>query len=545
MAAVIRLGCLALFALLAPAPIATVHLQPAPALATIAQVLVDPTARLTLRDVMAPGAAFVPASSLPPIAEGISPRVYWFRLRLDASGSPQAWALTYAYKVTRIELYLPGSGARPIAAAGFDLARADDALTPGVMVLPPTALRGRLLYLRVASVVDPRSIAFAPLAKAMPIALQRRVTFGFFCGFYLTIAIFFLLMFVGLREWPLLNYAIVMALEALDLIFSFGTLWQILPPLTFLQRELLFDGVAMLETVALAIFAIGFLRIWKRDWLACGIVVAGTVVAFATVVVDFTPNAPIDFAVTLLANLASYAALLIASVRSHRTQGRSAHYFTAAVISFILGYTINMLSAWLPDPRLLVFANQAGDLVASLLLAVALAGKVQAVETQAARDGLTGVMNRRSFDEALIAALLDRSHPKRALGLLLIDIDRFKEFNDTFGHVAGDACLVAVASACAACVREHDIFARYGGEEFGAIIPGTSRDELQGIADRMCAAVAALEIASGGGDGLLSISVGGATMPYAQTLAASDLIRAADAKLYAAKNTGRARVVLA
>ena len=129
------------------------------------------------------------------------------------------------------------------------------------------------------------------------------------------------------------------------------------------------------------------------------------------------------------------------------------------------------------------------------------------------------------------------------LGVLLIDIDRFKIVNDCFGHLEGDACLIAVTRACASCLRSQDTFARYGGEEFAAIIHRAQTSDLEPVAARMCAAVTALQIANGSG-GILTVSIGGAALRLLSSADAKTLIRAADRNLYNAKQAGRNCAVL-
>jgi diguanylate cyclase (GGDEF)-like protein/PAS domain S-box-containing protein len=165
-------------------------------------------------------------------------------------------------------------------------------------------------------------------------------------------------------------------------------------------------------------------------------------------------------------------------------------------------------------------------------------------------DGLTGLANRRAFDEALA---LEWRHARRdgtALSLLLVDVDRFKLFNDTYGHPAGDACLRAVAKAAAAAVhRPADLVARYGGEEFAVLLPGTLAPASQILAEQVRASVEAIGLrhAANSSFGMVTVSVGVATVlpAAAPELAPEALVSAADAALYEAKHTGRNRVVAA
>ena len=162
----------------------------------------------------------------------------------------------------------------------------------------------------------------------------------------------------------------------------------------------------------------------------------------------------------------------------------------------------------------------------------------------ASTDSLTGVANRRSFNQRLTAEWRRAIRRSASLALILIDIDFFKPFNDTYGHVAGDAALQQVATALASCfARSEDVFARYGGEEFVAILPDTNLAGALTIAERMRQAVADLGIAHGGSLlGRLTVSCGVASQTPARGTVPESLVQIADAALYQAKRSGRNRV---
>jgi len=150
-------------------------------------------------------------------------------------------------------------------------------------------------------------------------------------------------------------------------------------------------------------------------------------------------------------------------------------------------------------------------------------------------DRLTGVGNRAAFDERLGEELYRAARYGTSLSLLLIDVDRFKAFNDTFGHPAGDAALQTVARALR-CARPSDFLARYGGEEFAVILPATSREGAAVLAERMRSAVAATTCQQRA----LTVSIGSSTLTAECTDGVS-LVAAADRALYAAKQDGRNR----
>jgi diguanylate cyclase (GGDEF)-like protein/PAS domain S-box-containing protein len=161
-------------------------------------------------------------------------------------------------------------------------------------------------------------------------------------------------------------------------------------------------------------------------------------------------------------------------------------------------------------------------------------------------DGLTGIANRRTFDEVLAREWARALRDGLPLSLVMTDIDHFKLYNDSYGHVTGDDCLQRVASAINRCAnRSSDLVARYGGEEFAAVLPDAAATTGATLAEKMRASVAALALPHGTSEtaAFVTISVGVATMIPRWTAHASDLVAAADRALYQAKDSGRNRVV--
>lgn len=163
----------------------------------------------------------------------------------------------------------------------------------------------------------------------------------------------------------------------------------------------------------------------------------------------------------------------------------------------------------------------------------------------AATDGLTGLGNRRRFDTAL-AAEIQRLRPTGGtLSLILLDIDHFKDFNDSYGHVAGDDCLRKVAELLEGTIHQvADTVARYGGEEFAVILPETGAEGAISVAERIRLGVRGLGIphAASAGDGVVTVSLGVATVAIAPTTTPAQLLTLADRQLYRAKSAGRNRV---
>ena len=172
------------------------------------------------------------------------------------------------------------------------------------------------------------------------------------------------------------------------------------------------------------------------------------------------------------------------------------------------------------------------------------------LETLATEDGLTGLANRRRFDERLLEESGRAHRERRPLALLMIDLDHFKEFNDEYGHLAGDDCLRTIASILARqAKRTTDLAARYGGEEFAVLLPDTDAAGCERIGQGILREIrkVAMPHRLNPPSGMVTASIGGAVVrPGADKSAdQASLIAAADRALYAAKNGGRDRLVMA
>lgn len=163
-------------------------------------------------------------------------------------------------------------------------------------------------------------------------------------------------------------------------------------------------------------------------------------------------------------------------------------------------------------------------------------------------DGLTGIANRRHFDEILLQEWKIGLRENTTLSVIILDIDFFKKYNDGYGHQGGDDCLKEVAKTLSDSMhRPGDFIARYGGEEFVAILPGTDAEGAAMIAEKMRANVAARNIphAHSSVASHVSISLGVASMQPDKSATPADLIALADGALYKAKEQGRNRYVVA
>ena len=173
-----------------------------------------------------------------------------------------------------------------------------------------------------------------------------------------------------------------------------------------------------------------------------------------------------------------------------------------------------------------------------------LRASLDTVRKEAMTDSLTGLVNRRFLDEALVETARECAEEGEALSLLVLDIDHFKRFNDTYGHQLGDVVLKQVARCLTANTKGRDIAGRFGGEEFVIILPRTDLSGAVAVAEQIRTNVAGKQIilkSSGKSLGQITLSIGAAIVAAGEDV--EDTLRRADAALYAAKDGGRNRVV--
>lgn len=172
-------------------------------------------------------------------------------------------------------------------------------------------------------------------------------------------------------------------------------------------------------------------------------------------------------------------------------------------------------------------------------------GLIQAREElrfQATHDALTGILNRGTILDLLHRELERAIRSKSTTGVMMLDLDHFKRVNDTYGHLAGDVVLKEVARCMSQAVRAYDLVARYGGEEFLIVLPGCDKDQLQECAERIRSSIANTPVISGS-ELFITVSIG-AVVAVLGTATQTEILAAADAALYEAKDSGRNRTVL-
>jgi diguanylate cyclase (GGDEF)-like protein len=244
----------------------------------------------------------------------------------------------------------------------------------------------------------------------------------------------------------------------------------------------------------------------------------------------------------------------LASVLPLRVKTAEQLWLSIALLAALLDIWLN----WMSESRFTLgwYAAKAAWFLTSLTVLISKVHEITRLYGEAARnnkllrmlvhrDGLTGLSNRRRFDEILELEFRRARRQSLPLGLILIDVDWFKSYNDTYGHQAGDECLRAVGAAISSVLRRaRDEVARYGGEEMAVILPETDQQGTMATAQKMCAAVSALHIEhKGSAYGAVTISAGTSTLVSCDDGdKPGDLVRAADTALYRSKCSGRNKI---
>lgn len=488
----------------------------------------------------------------------------WFRLS-PAAGATAVGAVPVVLARTGMDQRAEAFGRR----AGHAVALTPIAVVPQfggaqdtVFALPPELDPGAPLYARVVragrATTDlhfSTSTLEQTLARA---ALHARLIAMAF-GALMAMALSTLLVRFVLTDRLYLLYGTFFSLEALYLAYFSGEgfYWPILHYARPLSSYAWNVPVAV-SAAAAALFVREFanLRLFSPTvyrgfgWLA----IAFVVLAFSNVLRAFGLSALVATVGNLMF-LGSAVFTLIVSFLAWRGGNRAAGWF---LIAWSLLCTFQIATAvWLLYGRadsavgLLYYGLAPSMVAAAVLIALGTSDRVRQqtlalteAERRAQTDPLTGVLNRRSLIERLDAACMRAKARGMPISVLFIDLDHFKQINDSRGHAAGDACLAAIIPAIHAELRQSDVIGRYGGEEFVVILSGADAAAAHPIAERICRRVSEVGIEGFGAQIRLTCSIG---------VAASDtlgvwgqhLIAHADTAQYAAKRSGRNCVQLA
>ena len=452
----------------------------------------------------------------------------------------------------------PGSTALALAATKPTFGAAHDA----IFVLPASLTPGEVLYARV----EPHGTG-AEVLQFSAGALRDVLAYGAYHSWMITVAfgalmamaITSLLIWFVLSDRLLVYYAVLFCSQAVYVAFFSGQGfdWPLLSWALPLQQHAWNVPVAI-SGAAACVFVreiADLKRFWPRVYATFGwFAVAFLVLAASNVLSEFGFGG-ILAAVGNLMFVGSAVFTLVVAFMAWRRGGRAAGFFLIAwalLEAFTIAAALRLLTSDASDQDFLLHTGLPLSMVmAAVLIALGVADRLREqrralseAERRAETDPLTGVLNRRSLIEQLEKACLRAQARDMPIALLFIDLDHFKQINDSYGHLAGDACLAGVVAPIQAELRQSDVVGRYGGEEFIVILSSASASAAHMIAERIRERVAGVRVEGYGPPIRLTCSIG---------VAASDtlgvwgkhLIARADEAVYAAKRSGRNCVQMA
>lgn len=498
------------------------------------------------------------AGQTPILNFGIGSRPVWLRLQLhNPTNQPiSVQVITGTSWVDNLQLTLMHDGKPQHQWQSGDAQSGAKDLVPGIGYVVPLRIPSGSseLYLRAQS-PDPMVLPIEVLSESHFLARDREYKFvyGLIYGFLLSLIVYNSMLFIGLCERSYLYYSIYLGLFALlNFAYSghgFAWVWSDNPLLQghiILLCMLLFGCSGLLFTssfLSLATHAPRALRVLQT------LAALGAIgMAITLLLGDRISEALLAFGFSLLAAI-SMVVLGLTTLRHRQVAGR---YYLTATLCGMLGTAISILTVWgaLPFTGWNYGAIKVGIILQATLLALGLSLKVRQqqhekmlAERLAECDPLTGLLNRRGFNQQAAPLWSTSLRNQRPLSLIMLDLDHFKGLNDQYGHDFGDQALQAVASLLAGSCRAGDLSARWGGEEFLLLLPETALGEAHALAERLRQAIQAIALRAGEQPVNLSCSCGVVERTEQEQL--EHLINHADRLLYAAKQSGRNRVVAA
>ncbi len=482
---------------------------------------------------------------------------FWLRLQAPAGHAPSGVPALVVRKGRHLEVELFASGGAevPVATelAGF---RGE---VDGVFVLDAPLAAGDSLYVRVRAAgrgAESLEFSLSTLDAVLDAGAGHSRMIALAFGALAAMSLAALLIYFVLPDRLFALYGILFSLQALYVVYLSGQgfAWPILGRALPLMAHA-WNVPAALSGAAACLFVreiAELQRFWPRIHAVFGwIALAFVVLAVANVGYTIGLGGWIAaFGNVMFIGTAVFT--LVVAFLSWRRGNRAAGWFLVAwglLEVFTIATALSFL--WSDAEPLMYYGLPLSMVAAAVLVALGVADRLREqraaltdAERRAQTDSLTGVLNRRSLVERLEAACLRAQARGLPIALLFIDLDHFKEINDSFGHLAGDACLRAVVAPIQAELRHSDVIGRYGGEEFVVILSSADSYAAHAIAERILARVAGLEVEGFGPPIRLTCSIGVATSD-ALGVWGEHLIARADAAVYAAKSSGRNRVHIA
>ncbi len=420
-------------------------------------------------------------------------------------------------------------------------------------LFPLTLQPGEHTFLLRISTPDPMILSLKLLDKEQleNTSLLRLVSYAMSYGFLLALILYNKALFMGIRDRHHLLYALYLSSFLLvNLAYSghgFAWLWG-----DFTEWQRWAPPVLMTAFGCCGLmFATSFLHIREHSPLADRLVLLTVGIAILGQAVGLMLDSPLVALITAFIFMLAFTSLMLMMGVYRVLQGSiSARFYLMAVVSGTVGTVITTLAVlgYIPFTELSFRAAELGMLVEATLLALALAARIRHVQLEQLRaenaantDALTQLNNRRALYQMAKSHWHTANRRLRPLSLVALDIDHFKQVNDTYGHAVGDQVLCELGRCIKDTVREGDLAARWGGEEFLIVLPNTTLTDADRFAVRLMEKVRAIDIKANAEKIQVTVSCGVAEQ-LDQDVNLDDLIRRADQALYTAKHEGRDRV---
>lgn len=535
-------------------------------------VLEDTAGTLTNRDMLKPEIAeqFRPATQAGQLNYGLKQSVYWFRFTyLDrrpsgASPPPPDWIMSIGrHPQTVVKVFIPvqnGKNIRWVAQEFRDEGPSDPRQMGAApyLHLPRVGSRPTACYIRVAS--DVSVFAFPEVFSSsgfFTYAKQRMLWMGLLIGIFVALILYNFSLFLSLQEKSYLWYVLMLACFVPYLLYLTG-LSSVLVPFTNDQMGRIALGSLCLAFMACDFFTQSFLMtkryaIWADKLLRAhmGFCAAVLLCSF------FLDYAYLSFGCSVL-GIAGLLLSVSSGISCWQRGFETASVFLLAWIVYLVSGVVYILTirGALPFTGLGFQGFLVGTTTGTLVLSFGLADWLKSLhrEREEARqserrymelaftDSLTGLYNARYFWSQLALQMQMAKRHGAPLAILVMDVDNFKAFNDTFGHQEGDSVLSRMGKVMIASVRADDVPCRYGGEEFAVILPGSHYGQAMAVAERIRASVEHELFMPRSGEAVhVTVSIGVAEYIVGQK--PSELVRLADKALYQAKAQGKNQVV--
>lgn len=501
---------------------------------------------------------FAAALTVFPQHPGLSAGEQTIRVRIDGPVTTPL-RLRFSMYVDRVEAAIPlrgGGVAREAAGTNVPFAqRSLHAITP-LLPLPQDMRVPATITLQVYA--EDERFAEPTLETNYP-ENPPDVAYVFYTltiGLLLGIALYHLMLFAALRDRYIALYIVYLCAFMFYELVASGLAWQVLWPFASVPGLAALRFSSMIVALGVYVFAANFMQTRRNAPTAhyvFTVAVAATVLA--TLIGLIFPSTIAVMAIVadlgLLFGIFSCTATAIICVRRGV---RAARFFLIGFAGLFVGGIMKIVGDDIGSLNSLAhfYGVETGVSFDAVILALGLADRMRTTvrereraqalaaqhERSALTDSLTGVPNRRCFDERLRSEWNRAARSGECLALVMIDVDRFKPYNDTAGHLEGDACLRLIAQSASSCLRRAgEVFARYGGEEFAAILPNCPLDAAMATGERIAATIRELQIEHPAG-GHVTVSVGVASRSAFRPEDLELLIQDADGALYQAKHSG-------